>query len=116
MVLLILSFQISTSDDSSQYRSIEEVEDFAQKSDPLDRLKNFFKLHEYDDTTDDKIESIIQEEKAAILDAMRKAEKKPKPPVEYLFTDVYEEMPPSLQSQWNELKDHMEKYPDEYKI
>ena len=106
----------STSDDSSQYRSIEEVEDFSQKSDPLDRLQNFFKLHEYDGMTDDKIESIIQEEKKDILDAMRKAEKKPKPPVEHLFTDVYEEMPPSLQSQWNELQAHMEKYPEEYKL
>ena len=50
------------------------------------------------------------------IDAMRKAEKKPKPPVEHLFTDVYEEMPPSLQSQWNELQAHMEKYPEEYKL
>lgn len=106
----------STSDDSSQYRSIEEVEDFAQKCDPLDRLKNFFKLHEYDEMTDDRIESIIQEEKKAILDAMRTAEKKPKPPLEDLFTDVYKEMPPSLQSQWDQLSEHMEKYPDEYKM
>jgi len=106
----------STSDDSSQYRSIDEVEHFAQKSDPLDRLQNFLKLHGYDDTTDNKIESIIQEEKEAILDAMRKAEQKPKPSVEKLFTDVYEEMPPSLVAQHNQLSEHMSKYPDSYNL
>mmetsp|Transcript_10353 Transcript_10353/g.21564 ORF Transcript_10353/g.21564 Transcript_10353/m.21564 type:complete len:553 (+) Transcript_10353:2-1660(+) len=106
----------STSDDSSQYRSIDEVEHFAQKSDPLDRLEKFLKLHEYDDITDEKIQSIIQEEKGAVLDALRKAERKPKPPVEDLFTDVYKDMPPSLQSQWNSLSEHMAKYPDVYKL
>jgi len=104
----------STSDDSSKYRSIEEVEHFAQKCDPLDRLQTFLRLHDYDETTDEKIQSIIQEEKEAILDAMRKAERKPKPPVEDLFTDVYKEMPPSLQAQRDQLLEHMAKYPDSY--
>ena len=47
---------------------------------------------------------------------MRKAERKPKPAVELLFTDVYKEMPPSLQSQWDQLSEHMDKYPDSYKL
>ena len=106
--------QNSTSDDSSQYRSIDEVEQYAQNSDPLDRLKNFLKLHGYDETTDIKIQSILQEEKEAVIDAMRKAEQKPKPPIEDLFTDVYNEMPPSLKAQRDELLEHMAKYPDFY--
>ena len=105
----------STSDDSSQYRSVEEVEHFAQESDPVDRLQNFLKLHGYDETTDDKIQSIIQEEKEAVLDAMRTAERKPKPSVEDLFTDVYKDMPPCLEKQRDQLFGHMSKYPDEYK-
>jgi len=106
----------STSDDSSQYRSIEEVEHFAETSDPLDRLQNFLKLHEYDDMTDDKFISMIRGEKEAILDAMRKAENKPKPTVDKLFTDVYKEMTPSLQAQQNELREHMDKYNDSYTL
>lgn len=106
----------STSDDSSQYRSIEEVEHFAQRSDPLDRLEKFLKLHKYGDITDEKIQSIVEEEKKSVLDAMRKAERKPKPPVEDLFTDVYKEMPPSLKSQWKNLSEHMAKYPESYEM
>jgi 2-oxoisovalerate dehydrogenase E1 component alpha subunit len=59
---------------------------------------------------------MIQEEKKAILDAMRKAERKPKPTVDNLFTDVYKEMPPSLVKQRDELLEHMAKYPDAYTI
>ena len=64
--------------------------------------------------TDDKIQSIIEEEKKAILDALRKAERKPKPPLEDLFTDVYNEMPPSLKAQQMKLNEHISKYPDSY--
>lgn len=104
----------STSDDSLQYRSAEEIDHFARQSDPLHRLQKFFKRHEYDEMTDDKIQSIIEEEKKAILDALRKAERKPKPPLEDLFTDVYNEMPPSLKAQQIKLNEHISKYPDSY--
>ncbi len=73
-------------------------------------------LHKYGDITDEKIQSIVEEEKKSVLDAMRKAERKPKPPVEDLFTDVYKEMPPSLKSQWRNLSEHMAKYPESYKM
>ena len=112
--MLVLSTQNSTSDDSSQYRSIEEVEHFSQKSDPLDRLLKFLKVNGYGEALEDNYQLIIQEEKEAILDALRKAERKPKPPVEALFTDVYKEMPHSLESQQSELREHMSKYPDSY--
>ena len=112
--MLVLSTQNSTSDDSSQYRSIEEVEHFSQKSDPLDRLQKFLKVNGYGEALEDNYQLIIQEEKEAILDALRKAERKPKPPVEALFTDVYKEMPHSLESQQSELREHMSKYPDSY--
>lgn len=106
----------STSDDSSQYRSIEEVEEFARNSDPLDRLQKFFERHDYDEVTGETIQSMIEEEKSAILDALRTAERKPKPPLDDLFTDVYKDMPPSLQNQREQLMEHVSKYPDSYKL
>ena len=59
---------------------------------------------------------MIEEEKEAILDALRKAERKPKPSVEELFKDVYTEMPPSLKAQQNQLNEHIAKYPDSYTL
>eukprot|EP00536_Pseudo-nitzschia_multiseries_P002590 jgi/Psemu1/235860/estExt_Genewise1.C_340171 len=104
----------STSDDSFQYRSADEVDHFARESDPLDRLQNFFRRHVYHETTDDQIKAIIEEEKKHILDALRTAERKPKPPLEDLFTDVYKDMPPSLKAQQIMLNKHIAKYPDSY--
>ncbi|VEU41189.1 unnamed protein product [Pseudo-nitzschia multistriata] len=104
----------STSDDSLQYRSAEEVDHFACQSDPFDRLRKFFERHEHCGVTDDAIQSVIEEEKRAVLDALRTAERKPKPPLEDLFNDVYHEMPPSLKAQQAKLNEHVSKYPDAY--
>ena len=104
----------STSDDSLRYRSVEEVERFANDSDPLNRLQNFLKRHEYERLDDDNIRAIADQEKMAVLDAMRKSERKPKPSLENLFEDVYHEMPTSLKSQLKQLQEHMTKYPNHY--
>lgn len=103
----------STSDDSLRYRSFEEVEHFAENSCPLKRLQAFLKRH-YDMTEHD-FRAAVDEEKIAVLDAMRRAESKPKPSLEELFEDVYEEMPLRLQSQEKELHAHIAKYPSQYR-
>jgi 2-oxoisovalerate dehydrogenase E1 component alpha subunit len=104
----------STSDDSLRYRSVEEVERFAQNGDPLDRLQKFLKLHEYQGMSDDFFRAAADEEKMAVLDAMKKAERKPKPSVDELFEDVYKDMPASLKMQQQELHAHIAKYPNQY--
>jgi 2-oxoisovalerate dehydrogenase E1 component alpha subunit len=48
------------------------------------------------------------------LKALETAGKKEKHGLESLFDDVYDEIPKNLQEQWDDLKKHMEKYPDEY--
>jgi len=64
--------------------------------------------------TDDDFRIMVENEKKAILYAMRSAERKPKPSLEDPFTDVYNEMPPSLKAQQNQLNEHIAKYPDSY--
>ena len=51
-----------------------------------------------------------------MLNALASAEKKPKPGVEHLFTDVYEngDMPWHLQEQQAQLAEHVAKYPEHY--
>jgi 2-oxoisovalerate dehydrogenase E1 component alpha subunit len=52
----------------------------------------------------------------AVLFSLTSAEKKPKPDVEHLFTDVYDnsELPWHLAEQKQQLDEHMAKYPKHY--
>jgi 2-oxoisovalerate dehydrogenase E1 component alpha subunit len=104
----------STSDDSLRYRSFEEVERFAHDCDPLNRLNNFLIRHDYVEMDDDCIRAVADQEKMAVLEAMKKAERKPKPPLDGLFEDVFYEMPASLKVQQQELHAHIAKYPNQY--
>lgn len=102
----------STSDDSLRYRSAQEVQKFADESDPLSRFKNFLQRHT--DTTDSELKNIEENEKSAVVDAMRQAERKQSPSLDNLFTDVYHNLPPSLSEQQMQLKEHLQKYPEKY--
>ena len=44
------------------------------------------------------------------------AEKRSKPPVEDLFTDVYHDVPSHLLEQKQALFEHIEKYPEHYDL
>jgi 2-oxoisovalerate dehydrogenase E1 component alpha subunit len=114
--LILLSSHLhakSTSDDSLRYRSVEEVEHFAH-CDPLNRLQAFFKRHHYDGMESNFPHAVADQEKMAVLDAMKKAERKPKPSLNEMFEDVFYEMPASLKVQQQELHAHIAKYPNQY--
>ena len=90
----------STSDDPRVYRKDEEVAPW-QKKDPIDRMKKFLrKKGWFDEKADEKMRADINEE---ILAAIAKAEALPPPPLESIFEDVYETVPPWLEEQKNEL-------------
>jgi 2-oxoisovalerate dehydrogenase E1 component alpha subunit len=103
----------STSDDSLRYRIAEEIDHYS-KTDPLLRLQNFLKHQDYPNMNDDAFRATIDREKMAVLEAMRIAERKPKPPLEGLFEDVYAEIPASLKVQQQELNEHIAKYRNQY--
>jgi 2-oxoisovalerate dehydrogenase E1 component alpha subunit len=102
----------STSDDSSRYRSAQEVKDFEERSDPIARLEKFLKHNNW--LTDDEAATIKDEEKIAVMRALEQAERRPGPSLESLFEDVYHEMPPHLQEQQAKLREHIAKYPKSY--
>ena len=103
----------STSDDSTRYRLESEVDHFADRMDPLRRLHRFLKRH--DQLTDEQARTMKDEERIAILNAIKAAESRPKPPVESMFEDVYKEIPPHLKRQMAQLKEHIAKHPGKYK-
>jgi 2-oxoisovalerate dehydrogenase E1 component alpha subunit len=63
---------------------------------------------------DDFNHTVADREKMAVLDAMKKAERKPKPALDELFEDIFYEMPASLKVQQQELRSHIAKYPSQY--
>jgi pyruvate dehydrogenase E1 component alpha subunit len=91
----------SSSDDPTRYRSKEEVEEWKAR-DPIKRFRTYLIS-----------QAILTEEESKQIDAdivdtlnqlVMEAETVEKPPIETMFTDVYEEMPWHLKEQLDELR------------
>ena len=98
----------STSDDPRAYRPEEEVQAWEQR-DPLKRLRAYL-IREgvWSEKEEHKMEAETRER---ILVALRKAEAVGPPPLESLFSDVYDEMPWHLQEQWEGLQNSKQPLP-----
>ncbi|RDB43025.1 thiamine pyrophosphate-dependent dehydrogenase E1 component subunit alpha [Halomonas sp. DQ26W] len=101
----------SSSDDPSGYRSRKEEEAWREK-DPILRMQRWLIDREWWSEEEEKAlqESLRRE----VLETMKRAEKRPPPPLESLVTDVYADVTPALQRQLDALKTHIRKYPDAY--
>jgi 2-oxoisovalerate dehydrogenase E1 component alpha subunit len=104
----------STSDDSSRYRSNSEVEEWRQKYHPISRLYKFLINKNWWNEEEDKTWKL--KARNDVLEALKRAEAEKKPPIEELFSDVYDEIPPHLLEQKKELEEHLSKYPENYSI
>eukprot|EP00573_Skeletonema_grethae_P002383 CAMPEP_0201689982 /NCGR_PEP_ID=MMETSP0578-20130828/3502_1 /ASSEMBLY_ACC=CAM_ASM_000663 /TAXON_ID=267565 /ORGANISM="Skeletonema grethea, Strain CCMP 1804" /LENGTH=487 /DNA_ID=CAMNT_0048174825 /DNA_START=321 /DNA_END=1784 /DNA_ORIENTATION=+ len=98
----------STSDDSSRYRDVDEVQAAQDVTDPILRMDKF--LCHYGWMDEDAVASIGKEERAAVLRAMEAAEIRPKPKLDTMFTDVYQEKPPHLIRQERELRQYLKRH------
>lgn len=103
----------STSDDSTRYRSLSEIEHWHKELDPLTRVRNYMQSQGWWDEEDEQ--NLRDQERLKALEALGVAEKRGKAPFNELFQDVFRDMPPNLIKQRAELIEHMEKYPDHYK-
>ncbi len=104
----------STSDDSSAYRSVDEVRLWHQKDHPISRLRKFMEHKKW--WNDDYEKSWKEEAKRQVMSAFANAEKQLKPNWMEMFTDVYDEMPNNIREQSDELKKHLEVYKEHYPI
>jgi pyruvate dehydrogenase E1 component alpha subunit len=92
----------SSSDDPKRYRDETEFEEW-QKRDPLVRFRKYLEKKRMWTADDEKK---AQEDVNRELDeAVAYAEKLPKPALETLFTDVYEEMPWHLEEELRQLRE-----------
>ena len=102
----------STSDDSTRYRSAEEIKGWRERSNPVRRLRRYLESRGWWDA--EKEEALVAAERKAVLLALTTAERKEKPDVVELVRDVYDVVPPHLQEQFDALQVHMTKYPEQY--
>ncbi|CAO0803189.1 unnamed protein product [Mucor circinelloides] len=102
----------STSDDSTKYRDRKEVEERAQFDNPLTRLRRYLENKNW--WSQDEEDAYRKKVKKDIMTSFTAAEKRKKPAVKHLFTDVYDELPPNLIKQQQELNELIKKYPEYY--
>ncbi|KAF2071849.1 hypothetical protein CYY_006841 [Polysphondylium violaceum] len=104
----------STSDDSSRYRTVEEINYWKETKNPINRLKNYMVRKNW--WTEDQEKAIVAESRQLVRESLMKAEKRKKPALSEIFNDVYSELTPNLIEQQKELEEHLKLYPDEYPI
>src|SRR5690554_698578 len=101
----------SSSDDPSGYRSKDEESVWRDK-DPILRMNNWLQKRKWwSDSEEKELQERLRHE---VLETMKRAQKRPPPPLESLVTDVYDEVPAALSAQFEKLKAHINRYPDEY--
>jgi len=101
----------STSDDSTRYRSVDEIEEWRERRHPIPRLKQFMMRRGWWDEARDG--ALKDAERAGVLEALQVAEKKPPPEwKDSLFGDVYDTLPANLQRQQRELEAFMQAHPE----
>jgi len=103
----------STSDDPSGYRTREEEAKW-QENDPILRMKNWLLAQKWWDEAQDS--ALFEQLRDDVLSAVKVAEKVDKPELRELVTDVYDQVPDHIESQYKELVDHVKQYPDAYPV
>jgi len=103
----------STSDDSTRYRSAEDLKLWSQVYDPVRRFDRFLLRQGLMDEAGRA--AVKDQERMEVMRAMEAAEKRDKPDLKFLFEDVYKDIPPHLQQQQNGLLEHLKKYGEHYK-
>ncbi|CAL5223012.1 g5463 [Coccomyxa viridis] len=99
----------STSDDSSRYRTAEEMQEWRAR-DPVTRFQAF--LDEAGWWDSEKEKSLRVAVRKEVVEALTAAQKVGKPPLSDLFTDVYKEMPWHLAEQQEDAYKHAQQHPE----
>ncbi|MFB6134470.1 MAG: pyruvate dehydrogenase (acetyl-transferring) E1 component subunit alpha [Halanaeroarchaeum sp.] len=100
----------TTADDPSKYRDKAEVERWKQK-DPIPRLETY--LLETGRLTEEEVDAIDDDVEAAVADAIEAAESDARPEPADMIEHAYEEMPPRVEAQLDDLEVLRERYGDD---
>uniref|UniRef100_A0A8D1XPD9 2-oxoisovalerate dehydrogenase subunit alpha n=1 Tax=Sus scrofa TaxID=9823 RepID=A0A8D1XPD9_PIG len=104
----------STSDDSSVYRSVDEVSYWDKQDHPISRLRHYLQSRGWWD--DEQEKAWRKQSRKKVMEAFQQAERKLKPNPNLLFSDVYQEMPAQLRKQQESLARHLQTYGEHYPL
>jgi 2-oxoisovalerate dehydrogenase E1 component beta subunit len=118
VMLELMTYRIgdhTTSDDSSAYRR-ESKEEFAAHQSKMPILRWGAYLRSQGAWDDAKEAAIKEEAKKEIMTAFKAGEAKKRPPLEDMFTDMYDEKPWNLEEQWAYAEKHCREYASDYNL
>ncbi|XVE55242.1 hypothetical protein DITRI_Ditri03aG0143500 [Diplodiscus trichospermus] len=102
----------STSDDSTKYRELDEIEYWKRARNPVNRFRNWVQNNGWwNEQQETELRNSIRKQ---LLQAIQVAEKKEKPPLTELFADVYDHPPSNLQEQEKHLRETISRHPEDY--
>lgn len=104
----------STSDDSSFYRTPDEVKEWGDKDHPITRFKKY--IMEKGWWTDEDEKKWQTESRKRVLKAFGEAEKEKWAHYHDMFEDVYCEMTDNIKRQRDEFDQHMKEYKQHYPV
>lgn len=102
----------STSDDSTKYRPVDEIEHWKMAKNPITRFRKWMEKNGWwNEEHELEVQNKIKKE---IIQAIQVAERMEKLPVSELFTDVYDEPTKDLQEQEMSLRETIKRHPKDY--
>ncbi|XP_078517188.1 2-oxoisovalerate dehydrogenase subunit alpha, mitochondrial [Lissotriton helveticus] len=104
----------STSDDSSAYRSVDEVNYWDKQDHPIGRIRFYMLNRGWWD--EDQEKTWRKKSRKMVMEAFEQAERKLKPKPELMFSDVYATMPSHIQKQQESLFRHLKIYGEHYPL
>ncbi|KAK6132238.1 hypothetical protein DH2020_034021 [Rehmannia glutinosa] len=102
----------STSDDSTKYRSSNEIEHWRTARNPTTRFRKWVQTNGWwrDEDETELRESIRKQ----VLNAIQVADKTEKPSLEELFTEVYDRVPANLREQEKSLRETVKRHQQDF--
>ncbi|KAK4429589.1 2-oxoisovalerate dehydrogenase subunit alpha 2, mitochondrial [Sesamum alatum] len=102
----------STSDDSTKYRPLDEIEHWKTARNPLARFRKWVQRHGW--WTDEEEAELRGSIRKQVMNAIQVADKTEKPSLKELFTDVYDRLPSNLQEQEKSLSETIKKHEQDF--
>lgn len=117
VVLEAMAYRVghhSTSDDSTAYRSSDELEIWNTVEHPISKLKNYMRNRQW--FNEEEEAKFVKSIRKQVLAQINQSEKIPKPDWREVFQDVYHEMPQHIKDQMKEMEEHVEKHKSHYPL
>ncbi|KAL9234217.1 hypothetical protein vseg_009112 [Gypsophila vaccaria] len=102
----------STSDDSTKYRPVDEIDHWKIERSPVTRFRKWVESNGW--WNEEHESSIRKTVKKEMIHAIQVAEKIEKPPVKEIFTDVYDQPTKDLHEQERSLIESIRRHPKDY--